>query len=46
MNGLENIQYTNNPKVYAELAENVEDKIRKILEYHINESNIEKEGKA
>ena len=46
MNGLENISYTNNPKVYAELAKNVEDDIRKILEYHINYTDLPKEKSA
>lgn len=31
MNGLRNISYTNNPKVFAELAENVKDQIREII---------------
>ena len=43
MNGLENISYTNNPKVYAELAKNVENDIREILEYHLNESKTHEE---
>ena len=32
MNGLQNISYTNNPKVFAELAENTKDPIRVVLE--------------
>ena len=31
MNGLQNIPYTNNPKVFAELAENTKDQIRVVL---------------
>ena len=31
MNGLQNILYTNNPKVYEELTENVKDQIREII---------------
>lgn len=36
MNGLSGISNTNNPKVFAELAENVKDQIREILEYSFN----------
>ena len=36
MNGLQDIPYTNNPKVFAELAENAKDQIREILEYSFN----------
>ena len=35
MNILQNIQYTNNPKVFAELAENVKDKIKEIIKEHL-----------
>ena len=36
MNGLQNIPYTNSPKVYEELAENVKDQIRAVLENSFN----------
>lgn len=36
MNGLQNIPYTNNPKVYAKLAENAKDQIRAVLENSFN----------
>lgn len=36
MNGLSGISNTHNPKVSAELAENVKDQIRGILEYNFN----------
>ena len=35
MNGLQNIPYTNNPKVFTELAENVKDQIKGIIEEHL-----------
>lgn len=39
MNGHCGIFPTNRPSVFKHLAENVEDDIREILEYHLNESN-------
>lgn len=36
MNGLSGISPTDNPKVFAELAENAKDQIREILEYSFN----------
>ena len=39
MNGHCGISPTNRPSVFKHLAENVEDDIREILEYHLNESN-------
>ena len=36
MNGSSGISNTDNPKVFAELAENVKDQIREILEYSFN----------
>ena len=41
MNGFPGISYTKAPRAYKHLAENVEDDIREILEYHLNESNKE-----
>ena len=41
MNGHCGISPTNRPSVFKHLAENVEDDIREILKYHINESNSE-----
>ena len=41
MNGHWGISPTHRPSVFKHLAENVEDEIREILEYHINESNNE-----
>ena len=35
MNRLQNIQYTNNPKVFAELAENVKYQIKEIIKEHL-----------
>lgn len=35
MNRLQNISYTNNPKVFAELAENVKDQIKEIIKEHL-----------
>lgn len=35
MNGLSGIPYTNNPKVFANLAENVKDQIKEIIEEHL-----------
>lgn len=35
MNGLSGISYTNNPKVYAELAENVKDQIKEIIKQQL-----------
>ena len=40
MNGHCGISPTHRPSVFKHLAENVEDDIREILEYHINESNL------
>lgn len=40
MNGHCGISPTHRPSVFKHLAENVEDEIREILEYHINESNL------
>ena len=37
------ISPTHRPSVFKHLAENVEDDVREILEYHINESNNEKQ---
>ena len=39
MNGHCGISLTKDPRVFKHLAENVEDDIRDILEYHLNESN-------
>ena len=39
MNGHCGISPTKDPRVFKHLAENVEDDIRDILEYHLNESN-------
>ena len=39
MNGHCGISPTNRPSVFKHLAENIEDDIREILEYHLNESN-------
>ena len=39
MNGHCGISPTKDPRVFKHLAENVEDDIRHILEYHLNESN-------
>lgn len=36
MNGLQSIPHTNNPKVFAELAENAKDQIRAVLENSFN----------
>lgn len=36
MNGLQSIPYTNNPKVFAELAENAKDQIKAVLENSFN----------
>ena len=41
MNGRCGISPTKAPRVFMHLAENVEDDIREILEYHINESDLE-----
>ena len=41
MNGHCGISPTHRPDVFKHFAENVEDEIREILEYHINESNNE-----
>lgn len=41
MNGYCGLSPTNRPSVFKHLAENVEDDIQEILEYHINESNNE-----
>ena len=41
MNGHFGISPTHRPSVFKHLAENAEDEIREILEYHINESNSE-----
>ena len=41
MNGFDGLSPSRDPKRSKRLAENVEDNIRKILEYHINESNNE-----
>ncbi len=41
MNGHCGISPTNRPSVFKYLAENVEDDIREILEYHVNESDNE-----
>ena len=41
MNGHCGISPTKDPRVFKHLAENVEDVIREILEYHINESDLE-----
>ncbi len=35
MNGLSGISNTNNPKVFAELAENVKDQIKEIIKEHL-----------
>lgn len=40
-NGFHGISPTRNPRVFKRLAENVEDDIREILEYHLNDSNTE-----
>lgn len=39
MNGHCGISPTKDPRVFKHLAENVEDDIRDILEYHLNDSN-------
>ena len=39
MNGHCGISPTKDPRVFKRLAENVEEDIRDILEYHLNESN-------
>ena len=39
MNGHCGISPTDRPSVFKHLAENVEDDIQEILEYHLNESN-------
>ena len=39
MNGHCGISPTKDPRVFKHLAENVEEDIRDILEYHLNESN-------
>ena len=41
MNGLCGMSPTLRPSVFKHLAENMEDDIREILEYHINDSNTE-----
>lgn len=38
MNGYFNIPTTHKPKVWAELAENVKDEIKEIIEIHLNEN--------
>ena len=43
MNGYCGISPTHRPNVFKHLAENVEDDIREILEYHLNESNNEEQ---
>ena len=35
MNGLSGISHTDNPKVFASLAENVKDQIKEIIEEHL-----------
>lgn len=41
MNELHSISPSCDPKRFKHLAENVEDDIREILEYHLNDSNTE-----
>ena len=43
MNGHCGISPTNRPSVFKHLAENVEDDIREILEYHINDTDSTEE---
>lgn len=43
MNGFDGLSPSRDPNRSKRLAENVEDDICEILEYHINESNKEKQ---
>ena len=40
INGFQGISPTHNPEVFKRLAENVEDGIREILEYHLENHNL------
>ena len=44
MNGHCGISPTHRPSVFKHLAENVEDDIREILEYHINKTDLTEEN--
>ena len=41
MNGHCGISPTNDSRIFKRLAENVEDEIREILQYHLNDSNTD-----